>query len=177
MFRNMQLNFQLRAEGFIEPCRQIIYSEHRPSLNDLLFLVSDNPFIPQGHEEIFLRGIHAGFKGDFIVASHLLVPQIEESIRHVLRLNGFVTSNLHSDMTQNEKLSGALLSRKETIDIFGEDLVFELRGLMLENSCFAFRNKLAHGFISSNECYSVAAYNLWWLVIRLCAYPIFQGKH
>jgi tetratricopeptide (TPR) repeat protein len=173
MFQDIRLSFQLRALGFIEPCRQIICSEHRPSLNDLLFLVSDNPFVPQGHETIFLRGIHAGFNGDFIVASHLLVPQIEESIRHVLQSNGFITSNLYSDMTQNEKLSGTLLSRKETIDIFGEDLVFELRGLMLENSCFAFRNRLAHGFISANECYSFAAYNLWWIVVRLCAHPVF----
>jgi len=175
MFNSLRFNLQMRAQGYIEPGRQVIYHEHRPSVRDLLFLVLDNPFISPGHEEIFLSGIHAGFKGDFLVASHLLVPQIEESIRYVLKSNGFITSNLHSDLTQNEKLSGTLLSRPETIDIFGEDLVFELRGLLCENSCYAFRNRLAHGFVSTNECYGFAAYNLWWIVIRLCAYPVFTS--
>ena len=164
----------VRKTVHIEPARIQIRNDHHPSIQDLSFLVSDNPFVPPGHEYIFLRGIHAGFHNDFVTASHLLVPQIENSIRYVLERNGVDVSNLFSDRTQNLKVLGALLAIEETKKIFGESLHFELRGLLVEKSGHAFRHRIAHGFVSDAECFGDAAINLWWLVIHMCMYPILR---
>lgn len=168
MFQKLSHLQMERASSFIEPCRNTVYCEHVPTLVDLQFLVKDSPFVPIGHTEIFIRGIHAGLKGDFIIASYLLVPQIENSIRNILHINDVVTSNLDADMIQKEKPLGALLLKPETIDLFGEDCIFELRCLLIEATGYNYRNMLAHGFISSDKCFSFAAYNVWWFIIRMC---------
>ena len=92
-------------------CEQYIdcYSKAVKEFQDLSFVVENNPFIPPDHEGIFLRGLHAGFHGDFIVASHLLPLQIENSLRYVLEENGVDVSNLMSDGTQPVKVLGAIL--------------------------------------------------------------------
>ena len=167
-------NLPARTNAYIEPARIQIRNDHHPTIQDLSFLVLNNPFIPPGHEQIFLRGIHAGFHNDFISASHLLVPQIENSIRYVLEGNGVDVSNIFSDGTQNLKVLGALLAIEKTKKIFGESLHFELRGLLIENSGHAFRHRIAHGFVSDAECFGDAAINLWWLVIHMCMNPILR---
>jgi hypothetical protein len=165
----------MRVQCFIDTCRVIVRDEHRPSLRDLEFLVYNNPFIPPGHEEIYLKGIHSGFYGNLDLCAHYLTPQIEESIRYVLRQNGIVTSKLDSKLIQEERRLGTLLSMPETVDIFGDGLVFELRGLLCEKHGCDLRNRLAHGFIDYKECFNYDVLLLWWLVIRLCAYPIYMA--
>jgi hypothetical protein len=168
------VDWPLRVGAYIEPCRLQILQEHRPSLRDLAFLVEHNPFIPPGHEALFLRGIHAGFHGDMVICAHVLIPQVEEAIRHVLRQTGIVTSKLDSKLVQEERLLGVLLAMPETIQIFGEDCVFELRGVLCEKFGFDLRNRLAHGFMTTQECFGPDVLLAWWLVLRLSAFPIYR---
>jgi hypothetical protein len=169
-----RFHWPLRVNGFIEPAREQILNDHKPTLQDLFFIVRNNPFIPPGHERLFLRGLHAGFHGDFAVATHLLTPQIENSLRYVLESNGVDVSNLMSDGTQPVKVLGAIFGMAETKQIFGEPLCFELRGCLIEKTGFDFRNRVAHGFVHEGECYSTAGVTVWWLVLRICLMPIFQ---
>jgi hypothetical protein len=167
-------HWPLRVDGFIEPARVQILNEHKPTFEDLFSVTHNNPFIPPGHEWIFLRGIHAGFHGDFIVATHLLTPQIENSLRYVLESHSADISNLMSDGTQPVKVLGAIFGMTETKEIFGDELCFELRGCLIEKTGFDFRNRVAHGFVHDAECYSHAGVTVWWLVLRICLMPIFQ---
>lgn len=169
-----QFVWPIRVSGFIEPARLQILNDHHPTLMDLAGIVYNNPFVPPEHEGIFLRGIHAGFHGDFLVSSHLLVPQIENSIRFLLETNGVDVSNLLSDGTQPVKILGPLFDMPETKQLLGESLWFELRGLLIEKTGNDFRNMVAHGFVSEAECYSVPAITIWWLVVRLCAIPVYK---
>jgi hypothetical protein len=163
-----KFHWPLRVAGFIEPARKKIWNEHHPSIRDLEFVVADNPFVPVGHEALFLQGLLAGFQGDFVVSSHLLIPQLENSIRHFLELAGKDTTNLLADGTQPAKVLGPLFSMHELTEIFGEPLCFELRGCLIEKSGYDFRNRVAHGFVSTDECFSNAAVTLWWLTLRMC---------
>jgi hypothetical protein len=161
-------NWPFRAQGYIQPARMQIWQEHPITPENLTFLVINNPFIPPGHETIFLRGLFYGFAGDMMLATHLLVPQIENSIRHLLESNDVEVSNLMSNNTQPAKLLGPLMDLPETKALFGEDLVFEIRGLLMEKTGYSFRHNVAHGFVGDHDCYSPAAVNSWWLVLRLC---------
>lgn len=165
----------VRASCFIEPARQRICEQHPLHKKDLVFLVSNNSFVPSGHEEIFLRGLHAGFHGDYLTAAPFLIPQIENSIRHVLQENGVNVSNLQDDQTQPVKLLGPLFDIPATREIFGESCWFELRGLMIEKTGAEIRNMVAHGFVSTSDCYGPAAQNLWWIVLRLVMIPIIRA--
>lgn len=169
-----RFHWPLRVDGFIEPARVQILNDHKPTFEDLLFIIRNNPFIPPSHGGIFLRGLHAGFHGDFLVATHLLTPQIENSLRYVLESQGVDVSNLMSDRTQPVKVLGAIFNMPETGQIFGEPLCFELRGCLIEKTGFDFRNRLAHGFVHDGECYSTAGVTVWWLLLRTCLMPFCQ---
>jgi hypothetical protein len=44
--------------------------------------------------------------------------------------------------------------------IFGEDVSFELCGLLIEKTGYSFRNRITHGFVTEAQCYSAAATNI-----------------
>jgi hypothetical protein len=156
------------VEWRIEPARFTIAQEHSIRLKDLAFLVTNNPFIPEGHEGIYLRGIQAGFFGDWLVAMHLLIPQLETSLRHVLQQHGVVTSTLDSDGTQKERDINQLLWDPMADKIFGADILFDLRGILIERFGCNMRNEMAHGLIYEGGFYRAESLYLWWLVIHMC---------
>ncbi|WP_432327726.1 hypothetical protein ACRQ5D_31385 [Mucilaginibacter sp. P25] len=46
-------------------------------------------FIPNSRLRIYARGLAAGFENDFLLSAHLLVPQLENSFRHVAELKKY----------------------------------------------------------------------------------------
>lgn len=151
----------------IEPSRIALTNQHSVRRKDLHFLVLKNPFIPAGHEGIYVRGLQAGFNGDWLQAMHLLVPQIENSIRHILKLNGAITTTLR-DGIQAEQSIIQLLDRQDVLECFGEDLIFNLRGMLIEDFGHNIRNDLAHGLVPELAFYDASSVYLWWLILHIC---------
>lgn len=152
----------------IEPAREQIEDEHALDRRDMAFWVMDNPFVPPDRAGLYARGLYAGFKGDLILAIHLLIPQIEHSIRHVLEERGTITSKLE-DGIQDSHLLGTLLKRPEIAEVFGPEIAFTLRGVLVERFGFNLRNEVCHGFASVQSLGSAGALYLWRLVLHLCA--------
>jgi DDE superfamily endonuclease len=65
MFSQAMINQGIHAQATVEPAREQINSEHQVEVDDFLPIVSDNPFVPEGREYIYARGLHAGLTGDF----------------------------------------------------------------------------------------------------------------
>ncbi|HEY1084928.1 MAG TPA: hypothetical protein VGE29_21870, partial [Prosthecobacter sp.] len=97
-----ELNWPLVVSLYFEPARIQILRDHAPKFDDLIFLVEGSPFVPPGHEGIYLHGLHAGFMGNWTVAMHLLVPQIEASLRLLFEQAGKVTMKMESATIQRE---------------------------------------------------------------------------
>jgi hypothetical protein len=161
------IHWPSKVTWFIEPARLSLMEEHQARHKDLHFLILNNPFIPTGHEGIYLRGLQAGFHGDWLMAMHLLVPQIENSIRHILKVNGNITTSLRNGI-QAEQSIIQLLERQDVIECFGEDLVFNLRGMLIEDFGHNIRNDLAHGLVPEGAFYNASSVYLWWLILHIC---------
>lgn len=175
MLQNILVKINLQSEALIRPAIQTLNSEHFIYLELLLDIVSHHPFVPFGRELIFAKGLLFGFKGDFASACLYLIPQIENSIRHVLETHGVViTSKLMSSGIQREKDLNELLDDADVIRIFGEDSIFTLRALMTEQCGGNFRNLLAHGLLSYDQMQSSQATYCWWLVLRLIMTPFLR---
>jgi Domain of unknown function (DUF4209)/Protein of unknown function (DUF2934) len=142
--------------------------EHRLSIRDFFAFVQNSPFVPAGREDIFARGFYYGFYGQFLEAAHLLVPQFESSLRHVLALNGVVTSKLDHRFIQDEHDVNVLLQLPETEEAIGIDLCFNLRGLLVSRNASNLRNRLAHGLMDSGEFFSDRVSYFCWLFFRVC---------
>jgi len=165
-----ETRWPLASEWLIEPARATIVSEHGIRPVNIAFIVTRNPFIPPGHEGIYLRGLMEGFLGDWLVSMHLLIPQVEASLRHILQQHGFVTSILESDGTQKERDLNQLLWMEELGQILDPNTLFDLRGILIERFGHNMRNESAHGLMPEAAFFQPAAVYLWWLVLRLCWY-------
>lgn len=163
--------------GIIEPARRQIASEHYFDVKDFIFLVQNNPFIPPNHEAIFARGFMEGLRGDFVLASHLLMPQLENSLRYVLSQSGAITSMLTDEQIQHDYMLGKLLYMKELKQVLGEDIVFDLQGLLVEEFGFNLRNRLSHGMLSFQQMHSYESIYFWWLMVRLSVLFLLLQSH
>lgn len=171
MFSYARSERGLIVEGLIKPSLYQLNLEHRICEDDLNFIVKNNPFIPEDRKQLFIKGLLAGFKSDFIIATHILGMQIENSIRYVLNNEGVITTSLSSEGIQEEIDINRLFDFPELVPIFGEDLIFDLKGLLISRFGDNLRNKLAHGLLSSNEFSSSVMIYFWWLILQICAYP------
>ncbi len=172
MCRNMAIARNIQGVGYIEPAREQINLEHNVRVDDFLRIVNNNPFVPARREMFFARGLYAGMQGDFVVAAHLLIPQIENSIRYILSQLNVIASGLDDEGIQNEKDLNTTLKLSPFVEALtealGEDTLFDLRSLLVERHGGNLRNDMAHGLLSYNNFQSYSCVHLWWLTLRLC---------
>lgn len=170
MFHNATMWQLTHTLGLVEPARRQINFEHNPALRDVLPLVRDNPFVPAGHELLYAKGILAGLDGDFVVATSLLAPQLENSLRHLLAQRGLIVTKLDQEGIQDVKDLNTLFQtyEEEFNDILGKDLTFDLQGLLVKRLGTNLRNRFAHGLMSYEQLQSTQSEYLWWLALRLC---------
>ena len=107
-----------------------------------------------------------------ILVTHLLLPQIENSVREIFTARGIITSKLESDQTQDERDMGWMLAHAEMAKIFGPGMAFDLRGLLVERFGLNLRNDIAHGLLAESQMVTEGALYAWWLTLRLCCIPI-----
>lgn len=171
MFSHARMHQGSTAHLVVEPAREQITAEHRTQPDDFLPFLESNPFVPSGREIVYARGLAAGFAGDFLVATHLLIPQIENSLRHLLTLQGQIVSNLTSPGSIQDEFSLNKLfeaHQAELADLLGENLVFDLDGLLTQRFGSNLRNELSHGLLNSDRFGPGIASYLWWLALKLC---------
>ena len=157
-----------RASFLINPARMQVVAEHPLNLPDMAFIVHCNPFVPPDREGMFARGLLAGFHGDMVFAMHILIPQLENSIRLILEAHGVITSKLDPDGIQDEHDFGWLLVQPKAPEVFGAGTIFDLRGLLTERFGYNLRNNMAHGLLGEGNFYGDGAILVWWYVLRLC---------
>ena len=161
--------YRVVANGAIVPAIVKICQEHRVREQDFFRIVSNSYFVPRGRAITLTKGLYAGFTGDLIVATHLLIPQIEESIRTHLELRGAITSGFdRARQRQNEYDLNTTLYMPELREVVDEDTIFALQGLLVEHFGTNLRNRMAHGLLSDEEFQSDEALYLWALTLRLC---------
>ncbi len=170
MFKHAKIYHHYSFLGTIEPTRQqITQDQDIITAQDFLPLVLNSPFVPIGREFIYASGLFAGLDGDYLTSIHLLIPQLENSIRYILTNNGIIALGLDQNGIQNEYDLNVTLKMRELNEIVSEDIVFDLRGLLIERYGSNLRNRMAHGLIDYNEYkFSFEIRYLWWLALSLC---------
>ncbi|MBD1886379.1 DUF4209 domain-containing protein [Microcoleus vaginatus] len=168
MFRIATFYQSWYALNFIVPACNQICSEHSVHLEDLSFVVVENPFIPKGREALYARGLLAGLQGDIVIAAHLLIPQLENSLRHILKQNDFITSHLTSAMIQDDYTLNKVLDLSDLKQVLNENIIFTLKGLLVERMGSNLRNEICHGLFSHNQFFKPQLAYLWWLTLYLC---------
>ena len=164
------------VHGLIEPARCVIHSEHSLDQSYFLRIVEMSPFVPCDRADIFALGFIQFFQRDFISAVHVLVPQLENSVRHILSLDEQDTSAIRSDMTEESRSLPSMLKNCQAAleRILGPALVFDMDNVFVFEGGPKIRHRIAHGLISGDECSSTDAIYACWLIYRLCCLPLLR---
>lgn len=166
MYQHACFRQSLVATASIEPARRLIVEEHGPSVEDILPLLH-GPFVQNDRRHTLARGLAAGFEGEYLVAMHLLIPQVEHSVRQVFRTNGHLVTGLDNFGIQRERDLNYLLYRDAADDILTPEVAFDLRALLVDAEGSNLRNRMAHGLIPDQGMASPEAAYLWWCTIFL----------
>lgn len=171
LYRSAAFNHHISVAGCILPASDIIRVEHPLTITELEVLTSNNPFVVAGQDRMWAQGLLAGLNGDYEVALPVLVPLLESSLRNILKESGVRVSTLNTHGVQEELRISAILDHEVTLQIFGYDLVMDLKGLLLERTYANLRNVVSHGLGFIGTYYSAPAIYLWWLCFRLVLTP------
>ncbi|HET7832246.1 MAG TPA: DUF4209 domain-containing protein [Gallionella sp.] len=167
MVKHYGMELGIVVQGDIWPALEVLRLEHRLREDDFIAIASRSPIVPRDRKRLFGKALFAGYDNDFLVALHLLVPQIEHMVRWHLKASGIKTTTLDKDGIENENGLSTLMEMPEVTLIFGEDLTFELKALFCDAFGANLRNELAHGLLDDDECQSTYAIYAWWLGTRL----------
>lgn len=177
MIQHYQLRVNLLGGIVLPRAWRQLSTDHRLHVGDFQALAAGSAIVPSTHEGVFGRGLHYGYSGDFGAAVHLLVPAIEALVRLHLANAGERTSSIGADGNENEIGLSALMENERVVDIFGEDLAFEIRALLCGPIGPNLRNEVAHGLIGDAVFSSGASVYLWWLTLRLVFIPYWNALH
>lgn len=161
-------------QGKIDVARALMHAEHGVTAEKLLAIMQASPFVPPGHEFIFAQGFARWFGGDYISATSILVPQLENSLRYLLTNAGEDVSTLKNDGTQEDRSITSLFEamRPALIRVLGEEIVFELENLFLIRGGPALRHVVAHGQLPTGGFYGADAGYASWFILHLCCIPL-----
>jgi hypothetical protein len=178
MYYQLHIEELARGATALRLALDLIREENSILEEDLNFLIIDNSIIPKGRERIFRTGLFYGIKGDIYLALHILAPQVENMLREAAQKNGAIVTTLKDDDTSDVKLLSSLLKLPELTNIFGEDILFMLAGLMNERVGANIRNKIAHGIMSEYEGNDHVAVFFFCLILRIITFysPTFIKK-
>ncbi len=172
--RILDLHRHTIVYGRIEPARRTVVTRFPVDERILRPIVRASPFVPPHHEHIFCLGIARFWQGDFASAVHLLVPQIENSIRYVLLNGNDDSSKMSPELIQEDRSLGTLLEthRVAIEKHFGANLANDIEMLFTYKLGPSLRHELAHGKLYDGACYSANAIYACWLVFHITVSPV-----
>lgn len=150
--------------GMILPALELFKNNHNITRKLLSTILQHSTFIPEARKNLWIKGLIAGFNGDFDIALHILIPQFEGGLRQTLERHGEIVWNTDENGIDSEMSLKQLLNLPKSIELLGEDICFNLKCLLMERTGFNIRNDMCHGLMEEQEFFSVHSIYAWWLL-------------
>jgi hypothetical protein len=120
--------------------------------------IAQSPIFREEKRVILNRGIEAYFNGDYIVALHLLVPQIEDAIRELADVNGqCVLQPKKSGDGYQLRVLDDLLRDSRIVDLMPPNMADYFRILYTDSRGWNLRNDICHGIAMPKNLNRIAA--------------------
>jgi hypothetical protein len=122
-----------------------LINELNYTVDDFINFIKDSAIISEGRINVIRKGVQAYFDSDFIVCEHLLIPQIETSIRNLIEQNNGVVLEPSSLEAFQLKTFNKLLLDDIVKYTLGKDIQIYFRALYTDPRGWNLRNKICHG--------------------------------
>jgi len=161
-------SYAIYADIYVKRLLYLARKKFEFTEENLRFLVEENIFVPSNHKEAFLKGIVAGFDLDLITSMHLLMPQVECSIRCLAEECGAVVYKTDKQGVEECLSLSSILELPEVVECLDETFLFNLRLFFTSVYGFGMRNEVCHGLHSDSEMQSANCLAVWWFILRVC---------
>jgi hypothetical protein len=161
----------------IEPVRWLINSKVAIEERHLDPIVWQSPLVPKTQASLYAIGFTHFFQGNFPSAAHVLIPQLEPSLRYLLKTHGVDPTKRRNDATEEDRsLDSIIINHRAALEgILGVDLLDELNRIFNVQPGPNLRHEMAHGQISANDCYTADIIYACWFLYRLVCLPLVQN--
>lgn len=162
--------------GLIHPSRALLNGRFGLGERHFAEIVRASPFIPLSQAPLMTLGFARFFQGDFMSATHLLLPQLEPCLRYVLKQAGHDPAKRRDDATEEDlALSGMFERMRPQLDqVLGVEFADEVDRLFNVRPGPALRHEIAHGQLSGGACFSEDVYYANWLLYRITILPLLK---
>ena len=103
MYQQYHIHVELTVDCSILPAFWQILEEHRVSMRCIYNICKNSSVVPADRVDIWAQGLYYGFDRDFLVSSHLLIPQIEHLARILLQQEKIPTTTIDECGVESEK--------------------------------------------------------------------------
>lgn len=160
-------NAAFAVHSAIGPALDRLRAEQSYRIDDFKAIAERSPVVPVDRARAVAKGLHAGFYGDMVQATHILMPQFEHMVRQVLQGADAFTAEHSRDGLDSEIGLSSLIKRSQMAEEFGEGLTLAINALMCDRAGPNLRNDVAHGLADEALCESTLAVYAWWLILQL----------
>lgn len=131
------------------------------------FEASEN--IPPETQKILVKALEYHFKEDFVGSIHLFIPQIESTIRHILKKKGHNVVSIKdvNDVELRERILGGLLNSDNAIKVFSTDFIMYLKTKLTDEEFDNYRNRMCHGQMEVKEFNKGLSISLVYIFLKL----------
>ncbi|QTA38513.1 DUF4209 domain-containing protein [Thermosipho ferrireducens] len=160
--QNMQINSFLLHETVIT-----LKNKFNLNTETVVEYLYNSPIFEDERKEFFIRGIGTYLNNDYLVAIHILVPQIEALVRNLAQIIGvpILTQNRFNGF--NYKTLYGLLSDEKIIAVLSEDMCLYLKALFTDVRGWNIRNDVCHGISDLQSFNQVVADRVFHVLICL----------
>lgn len=116
-----------------------------------------SPIFDEKRKGFFIKGIEAYLNNDFLVALHVLIPQIEALIRNLAEKIGIPVLKHSRSGGFNYRTLDELLRDENIVNVLTEDMCLYLRVLFTDPRGWNFRNNICHGISQIEDFKQITA--------------------
>lgn len=157
--------------GIIEPARRQILFEHNPSFDEWCSLLVEGTVTAERLRS-WAIGFDAGFRGDWLIAMHIIFPQIENLLRELLDVRGYAITSFREEGVEISNAFGGLVRHPNLPEILPEDIIFDLESHFVDRAGLNLRNLVAHGQLADQAFHSEYCAYAWHFALRLALLPV-----
>lgn len=129
-----------------------IVKRYKLTVNKLAKFIYKSPVFEIENRKLVEKGVQYYLSEDYIGATHVIVPQIENAVRKLLALLGQPTNKLGSQPgTMQEKNFNDILAEPVIKRIFPQDILTYYKTFLSDPRGFNIRNRLSHGLMKAND--------------------------
>lgn len=158
----------LLGDSFLAASVRKLENKHKISAATTIQFVKDYGILSENSLALVSKGIEMHFQQDYISSIHILIPQIEATLRFVLESKGFNTLKEKAEILMENELGG-LLNKQQVKEILGENLCDYLNLKYVDNEAINLRNEVSHALLELDQFNHTNSFSIIHTIMMLLA--------